>query len=267
MNKRTRPTVLTIAGYDPSAGAGILADIKTFESNKVYGIGVLSALTWQNESEFESVEWISAERIISQIEILLRKSEVEYVKVGLIENVETLKSVVHYLKNHNPKIRIVWDPILKASAGFDFHQNSNLKAWQDLLPHLYLIIPNWQEIAWLSGGKEGLEAAKELAQHCNVFLKGGHNSEKLGYDYLVVTRQSSVISQEPSHNTQYDIRTTTFRPKAKNVAPKHGSGCVLSSALTAFLARGFRDQKACLLAKEYVTRFLQSNPTLLGFHK
>jgi hydroxymethylpyrimidine/phosphomethylpyrimidine kinase len=271
---KTRPTVLTIAGYDPSAGAGLLADIKTFESNKVYGIGVVSALTWQNESKFERVEWISAEKMISQIEILLRKSEVEYVKIGLIENVETLSSVVHYLKNYNPKIRIVWDPILKASAGFDFHQNSNLKAWQDLLPHLYLITPNWQEIAWLSGGKEGHEAAKELAQHCKIFLKGGHNSEKLGYDYLVVSRQLLVVSHQssenslqPERNTNYAIRTTTFRPKAKNVAPKHGSGCVLSSALTAFLARGFSEHKSCLLAKEYVTRFLLSNPTLLGFHK
>lgn len=267
MNKRTRPTVLTIAGYDPSAGAGLLADIKTFESNKVYGIGVVSALTWQNESEFERVEWISAEKIISQIEILFRKSKVEYVKIGLIENVETFSSVVHYLKNYNSTIRIVWDPILKASAGFDFHQNSNLKAWQDLLPHLYLITPNWQEIAWLSSGKEGLEAAKELAQYCNIFLKGGHNSEKLGYDYLVVSCQLSVDSHQLERNTQYAIHTTTFKPKAIDVTPKHGSGCVLSSALTAFLARGFREQKACLLAKEYVTRFLLSNPTLLGYHK
>jgi len=257
---KTRPTVLTIAGYDPSGGAGLLADIKTFESNKAYGIGVVSALTWQNESEFERVEWISVEKIISQIEILLRKSKVEYVKIGLIENVKTLTSIVQYLKSYNPKIRIVWDPILKASAGFDFHQNSDLKAWQDLLSNLYLITPNWQEITWLSGGKEGLDGAKELAQHCHVFLKGGHNSEKLGYDYLVVSRQSLVISNQTE-------RTTTFKPKAKDVTPKHGSGCVLSSALTAFLARGFKDQKACLLAKEYVTRFLLSNPTLLGFHK
>jgi hydroxymethylpyrimidine/phosphomethylpyrimidine kinase len=264
---KTRPTVLTIAGYDPSAGAGLLADIKTFESNKVYGIGVVSALTWQNESVFERVEWISVEKIISQIEILLRKSEVEYVKIGLIENVETLTSVVHYLKNYNPTIRIVWDPILKASAGFDFHQNSNLKAWQDLLSNLYLITPNWQEITWLSGGKEGLVSAKELAQYCHVLLKGGHNSEKLGYDYLIVSHQLLVDNNQPERISQYDLRTTTFRPKAKDVTPKHGSGCVLSSAITAFLARGFKDQKACLLAKEYVTRFLLSNPTLLGFHK
>jgi len=264
---KKRPTVLTIAGYDPSAGAGILADIKTFESNKVYGIGVVSALTWQNESEFERVEWVSVDKIISQIEILLRTSKVEYVKIGLIENVETLSCVVRYLKNYNPKIRIVWDPILKASAGFDFHQNSNLKTWQNLLPYLYLITPNWQEIAWFSGGKEGLDAAKELAQHCHVFLKGGHNSEKLGYDYLVVSRQSSVVSNQLEGNTIYDLHTTTFRPKAINIAPKHGSGCVLSSAITAFFARGYHEEKACLLAKGYVTRFLSSNPTLLGFHK
>ena len=129
-----------------------------------------------------------------------------------------------------------------------------------MLSHLYLITPNWQEIAWLSGGKEGLVAAKELAKYCHVFLKGGHNSEKLGYDYLVVSRQLLVVSNQTE-------RTTTFKPKAKDVTPKHGSGCVLSSALTAFLALGFRNQKACLLAKEYVTRFLTSNQTLLGYHK
>ncbi len=260
---KTRPTALTIAGYDPSAGAGLLADIKTFESAKVYGLGVVSALTWQNESEFERVEWLSAEKIISQIDILLRKSKVEYAKIGLIENVETFTKVVHYLKTQNPKIRIVWDPILKASAGFDFHQTSNLKAWQEVLNELYIIIPNWQEINWLSGGKEGLDAAVELAKQCKVFLKGGHNPKKLGYDYLV-SNQNLVFN--PDGTTNLEICTTSFRPKAKNVPPKHGSGCVLSAALTAYLARGFRDQKACLLAKEYVTRVLTSNPSLLGFH-
>ena len=264
---KTRPVVLTIAGYDPSAGAGLLADIKTFESNKVYGLGVATALTWQNESEFEKVEWLSAEKIVSQIEILLRKSKIEYVKIGLIENVETLTEVINYLKNYKSSIRIIWDPILKASAGFDFHQYSNLKSWQDLLPELYLITPNWQEIAWLSGGKEGLEAAKEISQFCKVFLKGGHNAEKIGHDFLVASRQSSTISLLEESTTHDARRTTSFGPKAKNVPPKHGSGCVLSAALTAFLARGYRDQKACLLAKEYVTRFLLSNPTLLGFHK
>jgi hydroxymethylpyrimidine/phosphomethylpyrimidine kinase len=260
---KTRPTVLTIAGYDPSAGAGLLADIKTFESTKVYGLGVVSAITWQNETEFEGVEWLSPEKIISQIDILLRKSKVEYAKIGLIENVETFTQIVEYLKTQNPKIRIVWDPILKASAGFDFHETSNLKDWQNKLNELFFIIPNWHEINWLSGGIEGLEAAKELAKHCNVFLKGGHNPEKIGYDYLVNYRK---MVFNPDGTTHHELQTTSFRPKAKNVPQKHGSGCVLSAALTAYLARGFREQKACLLAKEYATRVLMSNPSLLGFH-
>ena len=75
---RTRPTVLSIAGYDPCGGAGLLADIKTFEANKVYGLGVISAITWQNESSFEKVEWLNPNKIISQIALLLKKSKVEF---------------------------------------------------------------------------------------------------------------------------------------------------------------------------------------------
>jgi len=268
---KTRPTVLTIVGHDPSGGAGLLADIKTFEANKVYGMGVVTALTWQNESEFERVEWLSVEKIISQIEILLRKSKVEYAKIGLVENAETLKEIVDYLKKHNEKIRIIWDPILKASAGFDFHSTSSLEVWQNVLPDLFIISPNSQEATWLSGGKIGLEAGEYLSQQCNVFLKGGHNAEKLGYDYLF-SHQSSVVSRQSIINrelrtTNYEEKAFSFKPKVKNVPAKHGSGCVLSSAITAYLARGYNLQRACLMAKNYVTAFLLSNEGLLGWHK
>ena len=116
-----KPYVLSIAGFDPSAGAGVLADIKTFESNGVYGFGVASALTWQNDIEFEKVEWIDYYKIIQQISVLLRRFDIQYVKIGLIESLHVLNELTRFLKERIKNPVIIYDPILKASAGFVFH--------------------------------------------------------------------------------------------------------------------------------------------------
>ena len=91
-----RPYVLSIADFDPSGGAGVLADVKTFESNKVIGLGVISANTFQNDKEFAGVDWIPVEKIIEQISILQKSFEFEYVKIGLMENLETLFKIVQH---------------------------------------------------------------------------------------------------------------------------------------------------------------------------
>src|SRR5580700_49814 len=93
-----RPYVLSIAGLDPSAGAGILADIKTFENNGVYGLGVVSALTWQNDVEFEKIEWLDCYKIIQQVGILLRRFDIKYIKIGLVENMNVLHQIIGFLK-------------------------------------------------------------------------------------------------------------------------------------------------------------------------
>ena len=120
-----RPYVLSIAGFDPSGGAGVLADVKTFEANKVYGFGVMSALTFQNDSEFEKVEWIPLEKIMEQISVLQKRFQFEYIKIGLIENLEVLNQLILNLKSNISNPKIIWDPILKATAGFDFHNEIN----------------------------------------------------------------------------------------------------------------------------------------------
>lgn len=267
---KIRPTVLSIAGYDPSAGAGLLADIKTFEAVKVYGLGVATALTWQNESEFERVQWLPLGDIIRQIELLLRKSKIDFVKIGLVESASTLAKIVDFLLDQNPKATIIWDPILQASAGFDFHSTTSLSEWKENLSKLYLVTPNWNELHWLSQREDWIRAAEEFAQFCHVLLKGGHRMDRPGYDYLAV-RNSKYQVQSSESRVQAGqleaIKTYSFRPKNMAVWAKHGSGCVLSSAITAYLAKGYPLHKACLHAKEYVTGFLGSNEGLLGYHK
>lgn len=250
MNKN-RPFAMTIAGFDPCGGAGVLADIKTFEANRINGLGVCTSLTYQNENEFVGLSWVTVDGIIKQIDILLKKYKVDFVKIGLIENFEVLNTIVDYLISINKDIKIIWDPIFKSSTEFDFHKNINTKDIENICKKIYLITPNWNEIANIYNSTEShKDLAKALSNYCNVFLKGGHNEEKNCYDYLFI----------PDKHFAY-------KPKSISTVGKHGSGCVMSSAITAYLAKGFHLHKACLHAKYYISEFINSNKTLLGYHK
>jgi hydroxymethylpyrimidine/phosphomethylpyrimidine kinase len=248
---KQRKHVLSIAGFDPSAGAGVLADIKTFESNKVYGLGVISANTFQNDNEFKRVDWISVEKILEQIDLLQKRFEFEYIKIGLIESLEVLDILISKLKTKNSKVKIVWDPILKASAGFEFHKEVNKILLEKICKELFVITPNVPEALQLGIHKDTTENAKYLSQFCHVFLKGGHAEKKTGYDTLLLK----------------EGKQFSFRPKIKEVFAKHGSGCVLSSAITANLAKGEDLHRACLKAKQYTEKILNSTKTLTAYHK
>lgn len=247
---KPRPYILSIAGYDPSAGAGVLADIKTFEAHRTNGFAVVSSITCQNENEFLSCDWIEIKQIKKQLVPLFKIYKIDYVKIGLIENISVLNDLVNYLLKQNPDIKIIWDPILKASAGFEFHNDIEKLDFEKICKKIFLITPNWIEIQKIYPAETALEGAKQLSGFCNVFLKGGHNEENKGRDYL--------FAKEKVQN---------FRPKKISEYSKHGSGCVLSSAITANLAKGYRLDRACLKAKDYITEFLDTNKTRLGYHK
>jgi hydroxymethylpyrimidine/phosphomethylpyrimidine kinase len=255
----SRPHVLSIAGFDPSAGAGVLADVKTFEHCNVSGMGVISALTVQNDLEFKKVEWLKISQIIEQIEMLQRRTQFEFIKIGLIENLETLIQIIEYIRinpeSHpdsyrDPNPKIIWDPILKASAGFEFHKNVNRELLEKVCGQLYLITPNVPEALLLGQYADAEKNAEYLSRFCNVYLKGGHKQDKPGLDILYTA----------------DGKRIELQPGSGNVFPKHGSGCVLSSAIAAGLAKGLEMEHACAEAKKYVTGFLESNDSLLGYH-
>jgi hydroxymethylpyrimidine/phosphomethylpyrimidine kinase len=248
---KERPYVLSIAGFDPSGGAGVLADIKTFEQHKVLGMAVVTGLTFQNDSAFDGVKWIETDEIKKQIEVLIRKFKFQLVKVGIVKDLETLKQVISFCRLPTADCQLVWDPIIKSSSGFDIHKNFEKENLISILKNIYLVTPNTDEIRILSGKSDEMEGAKELSKYCNVFLKGGHTERQKGKDFLFTK----------------DGKVFPFRPKKISKSGKHGSGCVLSSAITANLALGNNLQRACLKGKDYVTKFLMSNTTLLGYHK
>ena len=245
---KNRPKILTIAGFDPSGGAGILADIKTIEANKCLGFAVCTANTIQNENEFVSPNWITEKEVFAQLEVLMKIHTFDYVKIGLISSFEFLRKINSKLITQIPSLKIIWDPILSASAGFDFkHDLSELKT---VLKDVYMITPNWNEIKQLSDKTDAIETATYLAQYTNVYFKGGHHPTTKGKDYLF-----------------FDGKVNVFNPKKKVNYEKHGSGCVFSSALTSNLAKKYPVVKACLRSKSYMYKFLNSTPTLLGTHK
>lgn len=248
---KVRPIVLSIAGLDPSGGAGLLADIKTFEANKVYGLGIASANTFQNDIEFLKVDWINLDKIIEQVELLKKRFEIKFIKIGLIENLETLDKLIEYLTSSILHPILIWDPILKASAGLEFHKSIDLTLLENICKKIYLITPNFPEAMKIGYADDAIANAKHLSKFCNVLLKGGHNEKDKGRDLLFLN----------------EGKEFSFKPKTKEKVEKHGSGCVLSSAITANLAKGFKINRACLKAKDYTTSFLLSNKTLLGYHK
>jgi len=244
-----RPYVLTIAGFDPSGGAGVLADCKTFEQHGVYGFGVCSALTVQNDDTFLSSHWLTADQIIEQLEPLISKFVVSACKIGIINSPETLLTIIKYLKEHNPAIQIVWDPVLKASAGYDFHSVNTFHNLEAILAAITLATPNYNELQQLQSIIDEPLIKAERAAFCAVLLKGGHRPDALGVDTLY----------EP-------VGSTTLLAGVEKVFPKHGSGCVLSAAITARLGKGENLPEACRGAKQYVETFLNSNQSLLGYH-
>ncbi|MHA6249679.1 bifunctional hydroxymethylpyrimidine kinase/phosphomethylpyrimidine kinase [Pontibacter sp. CAU 1760] len=246
---KPRPYTLSIAGFDPSGGAGITADSKTFEALKVQGLSVCTAITYQHEAAFAGLDWLGMAQLEKQLTLLLGKYKVPFAKIGLVESVEVLAQLLNLLHRLSPETKLVWDPILKASAGFTFHRGIQAAQLQELCQRLYLITPNWNEMQQLMPDLSPPEAASALSRHCHVLLKGGHNTARPGYDYLYSEGESKA-----------------FRPKHAVPQGKHGSGCVLSAALTALLAQGYPLHKACRRAKDYTTRFLNSNATLLGYH-
>jgi hydroxymethylpyrimidine/phosphomethylpyrimidine kinase len=245
-----RPFTLSIAGFDPSAGAGVLADIKTFEQHHVYGLAINTANTIQTENNFLAIDWTRIDFILQSIETLFRTYNIKAVKIGVVSSLENLTQIVSLIKKISPETKIVWDTVLKSTTEFDFLSIKNQKDLNAILDKTELITPNYNEILKLSTSKNSAEKiAQELSQYCNVLLKGGHHPTEKGTDYLYL--KNEIIN---------------LTPKSTTIFPKHGSGCVLSAAITANLSLGQNLLSACQNAKKYTENFLSSTPSQLGHH-
>ena len=250
-----RPNILIVAGFDQSAGAGVLADVKTCEAHGVYAYAVCTALTFQNEKVINKIQWISLEDIFLQIDLCFESARFEWVKIGVTRSVDMTRSIIGCLRQHNKDIKIVLDPVIQASSGRRFwegertdEENTDLES---VASQVWLITPNWDEIGWLYPGEDPMISSERLSAYCNIYLKGGHNPENPGRDYLFSGGKRMVLEPVCDPGSIY---------------PKHGSGCVLSSSLAANLAMGYELPVAAKRSKRYIEQFLSGNKTLSGWH-
>ncbi|PWW26350.1 MULTISPECIES: hydroxymethylpyrimidine/phosphomethylpyrimidine kinase [unclassified Chryseobacterium] len=241
-----RPYVISIAGFDPSGGAGLLSDTKTFEQSKVIGLGVCTALTLQTASKCLSLEWRPIDEVTEAILVLMENYFVSAVKIGIVKGAEFLGKIVERVQKGNPEVKIVWDPVLKSTSNFNFFDLETLPQLKKIVHKLSLITPNYNEYTVLKENN-----LLPDTHQCALLIKGGHREDHLGTDILVENGKEILLAPAERNTTYF---------------PKHGSGCVLSSAITAELAKGKNMETACRNGKLYIEKFLKSNSSLLGTH-
>ena len=248
------PIALTISGSDPSGGAGLEADLKTFFENGVRGMALPTLLTAQNNREVRAVRYLDPSFLKLQWQTLFADSRPDVIKIGALGSRAMVQRIVKLLRSPEAKgIPVVLDPVLLSTSGKRLLERS---AVTDLVTQLFplcrVITPNGPELSLLSGKKLDLENAQaELFRFAHakpyaVLLKGGHLTGSESVDFL--------CEQE---------RVTQFRGvRILHPTNPHGSGCALASALAANLALGRSLPQACRRAKAYVFRMLNSQSGL-----
>ena len=248
---KKRPYILTIAGLDPSGGAGLVADCKTFEALKCQGLSVCTANTIQTDTGFFDCIWTEVEVIKKQIKVLFNRFKIEVVKIGIIQNWNVLNEILDLLISLNSELKIVLDPVLRSSTNFDFQTDFDAEVFNKVLSKIYILTPNYDEIQQLFPDKGIEETVTYISNKTNLFLKGGHNQSEKGKDYLYTIKG----------------RVHPINPKYTKIYSKHGSGCVLSSAIAGQLALGFPLLKSGFRAKRFTEKYLGSNKSLLGNYR
>lgn len=240
--------MLICAGLDPSGGAGLIADIRVVDELGGRPVGVVTALTVQNTTAVIASEAMSAELVREQLEFLLSDVEIRAVKIGMIGGTEIATSISKALALTNAPV--VWDPVIYPSRGdVPFVDSLFGHAVTALMPHLTLVTPNAQELAFLTGTKlmsvsEAIAAGQQLAARLGVavLVKGGH----LGGDESI-----DVLCHAKAGRSEQ-----LYGPRTPGGEHVHGTGCALSSAVAAHLARGADLVEACRAAKAYVAKHI-----------
>nr|WP_298413967.1 bifunctional hydroxymethylpyrimidine kinase/phosphomethylpyrimidine kinase [uncultured Halomonas sp.] len=247
------PNALTIAGSDPSGGAGIQADLKTFSALGVYGTSVITALTAQNTRGVAGVHALPTDFIAAQLDTLLDDVAIEAVKIGMVASEEVAIVIRDALARRRPRW-IVLDPVMVAKSGDVLVDNAGICAVREILvPLADLITPNLPEAAVLLDYKaaqnladmEALASRLETLGTSNVLLKGGHLRGERCPDLLISNNETQWLDAP--------------RVDTDNL---HGTGCTLSSAIAAYLAQGHELFEAVGQAKAWLSQALSASKRL-----
>jgi hydroxymethylpyrimidine/phosphomethylpyrimidine kinase len=238
--------VLSIAGSDPSGGAGIQADLKAFAARGTYGMAALTALTAQNTQGVTAIQALPPDFVRAEIEAVFADIRVDAVKIGMIANAEIAVAVADVLAPHLGKVPIVLDPVMVAKGGSPLLAQDAMQAVIGrLLPLATLITPNLPEAAALLGEPEAV-TREEMAQQARRLLLRGPKAVLVKGGHLDTGDSPDVLAEAVGLTWLEGRRIAT-----KNT---HGTGCTLSSAISAELAKGAAMVSAVTVAKAYLAQ-------------
>ena len=259
------PVVLTIAGFDPSSGAGITADIKTIAAHACYGVACITAITVQSTSGVKRVEALDPGLILETLDELAEDLDIEAVHVGMLGSGKVVKTVADFLSSPARKgagngrrarlPNIVLDPILKSSSGADLLDASGTRLLIDrLIPIADVVTPNVDEATAITGIKiDDLEEMKAAAAKLHdlgasaVVVTGGH-----------LDKATDLLS----FTTTRGIEQEVFKAERQRSNSTHGTGCAFATAMACHLAMNRGIAEATLLAKTYVTAAISNGQPL-----
>lgn len=250
---RPYPVVLSIAGSDCSGGAGIQADIKTISALGGYAASAITAITVQNTLGVQHVEAVSPQIVRDQIEAVISDLHPEAIKIGMVNDIATIRVIAHCLQKHQPRL-VVYDPVMVSTSGHQLMASEAIREIKEVLfPLTTLITPNLHEVAVLcdrpiSSQEEMLQAAQELSVQfrTSVLVKGGHLPGNEMCDVLHALDGKSCI----------------YRGKKIESRNLHGTGCTLSSAIATKLAQGYLPDEAIRQAKRYIEQAIAAGKDL-----
>ncbi len=242
------PTALSIAGSDCSGGAGIQADLKTFLDHRVFGMAALTAITAQNTLGVTRVDAVPVAGLRAQIEAVFADLPVAAVKIGMLGSAAHVHAVADALAAHT--VPIVLDPVMVSSTGHRLLEPEAEAAIRErLLPLAKLVTPNLPEIAVLAGSEDREEQLRwAAAQPCAVLVTGGDGEGSLVHDVLV----------------QPGLPVRRWEHAKVGTRPFHGTGCTLSSAIAAHLARGLELEEAVTQGIDYVQTLVRFGAGVAG---
>ncbi|HOJ85467.1 MAG: bifunctional hydroxymethylpyrimidine kinase/phosphomethylpyrimidine kinase [Elusimicrobiales bacterium] len=243
------PIALSIAGVDPSGGAGIFADIKTFSAFRVYGMGVVTALTSQNTYEVNGIKTAGRKFFQKQINTVLKDIKPDSVKTGMIPDIVTADVIYESLMEHKLN-NLVIDPVMISKQGAFLSSRSTIRfIIKKLFPLSLIITPNIPEASYISGIKiknveDMISACKKISRlgPKNVLLKGGHMEGDVCVDVLFDGKKIFYFKNK--------------RIKTKNT---HGTGCTLSAAICANLSKGKKLLDSVEIAINYVNKAIRKS--------
>jgi hydroxymethylpyrimidine/phosphomethylpyrimidine kinase len=246
------PVILSIAGFDPSGGAGIIVDVQTIAALGCKPVAAITSLTFQNSHELFGAIHESAESLRAQILPILSEHSIAAVKIGMMPTANLVFEIAQIIIEGNLPAPVV-DPVIQSSSGYPLTDTEAVEVLlRELLPVAGLITPNIPEAEKLTGvqieNEEGMRAAAEKLCQMGaraVLVKGGHLNHKPGAERQSPTHAIDVLNDQG--------RVTILRGEWIDAPPLRGTGCMLSSAVAAALGKGLTLEDAVTAAKDFVS--------------